>query len=425
MTHRRTITAGWLWLLLMVGALAGAAGPVQTFPSGPCRRADNVQLDPNRFHFVVIADRTGGHRPGVFAGAIHKVNLLQPEFVVCIGDLIEGYTTDPNRIEQQWSEFERIIEPLEMPFYYLPGNHDISNPVMLAAWKHRFNRTYYHFLHKEVLFLCLNTEGGQQAHRADWIDDEQRAYFGQVLQDHRRVRWTLVFLHKPLWESDESGWRRFETLLADRPYTVFAGHKHQYAHQIRHGRRYIRLATTGGSNDLAGVSSQRDQAIRIGKFDHLLWVTMTGQGPRIANLMLDGLFDEQTTPLIIAQAAEFIKDQIQQNRLIQIEPIHLAADGPDKAAGRIRITNPTIVPMSVRIEPVSQGAIRLNPDETTRTVPPFSQRTIRLDLQTESPDAIGAGQTIEIPLPIRIAFWLPAQEPYACTLIRPVTILGQ
>ena len=58
-------------------------------------RTDKPFLDdPDNFQFVIVADRTGGHRPGVFAQAMAKINLLQPEFVLCVGDLIEGYSED-------------------------------------------------------------------------------------------------------------------------------------------------------------------------------------------------------------------------------------------------------------------------------------------------------------------------------------------
>jgi hypothetical protein len=36
--------------------------------------------------FVVMSDRTGGMRPGVFRDAIEKVNLLHPQFVISVGD---------------------------------------------------------------------------------------------------------------------------------------------------------------------------------------------------------------------------------------------------------------------------------------------------------------------------------------------------
>ena len=47
--------------------------------------------DPDHFQFAIVSDRAGGHRPGVFMDAVNKLNLLQPEFVMSVGDLIEGY----------------------------------------------------------------------------------------------------------------------------------------------------------------------------------------------------------------------------------------------------------------------------------------------------------------------------------------------
>ena len=45
--------------------------------------------DPGDFQFVVISDRTGGHRPRIFSQAVEQINLLQPEFVLSVGDLID------------------------------------------------------------------------------------------------------------------------------------------------------------------------------------------------------------------------------------------------------------------------------------------------------------------------------------------------
>jgi hypothetical protein len=67
------------------------------------------------FHFAVLPDRQGGNRPGVFEAAIAKLNLLQPEFVVSTGDLIDGYTLDPKVWTAQWEEFDRLVNQLEMP----------------------------------------------------------------------------------------------------------------------------------------------------------------------------------------------------------------------------------------------------------------------------------------------------------------------
>jgi len=87
--------------------------------------------DPANFQFAIVADRTGGHRKGVFEDAVGKLNLLQPEFVMSVGDLIEGYTEDVPLIRDQWEEFQGFVDALEMSFFYVPGNHDITNLVQV------------------------------------------------------------------------------------------------------------------------------------------------------------------------------------------------------------------------------------------------------------------------------------------------------
>ena len=46
--------------------------------------------DPQEFQFAIVSDRTGGARKGVFERAVKALNLLRPEFVMSVGDLIEG-----------------------------------------------------------------------------------------------------------------------------------------------------------------------------------------------------------------------------------------------------------------------------------------------------------------------------------------------
>ncbi len=244
------------------------------------------KADPDDFQFAIVSDRNGGSRPGVFKQAVMKLNLLQPEFVICVGDLIEGYTTDPEVLDRQFGKMDAILDSLEMRFFRIPGNHDITNPVMLKMYRERYGLPYYHFLYKDVLFLVVSTEEIGEPGR---ISEAQVAYMQKALGDHPDVRWTFVFMHNPLfveWKGEipSKGWAQIEDALVGRPHTVFAGHWHQYAKYEKHGQSYIILATTGGFSKLRGAD--------YGEFDHIVWVTMTDTGPRIANLTLDGILDE-------------------------------------------------------------------------------------------------------------------------------------
>jgi len=238
--------------------------------------------DPADFQFAIVSDRTGGYRAGVFRRAVGVLNLLQPQFVLSVGDLVEGYTEDRSVAESQWRDFEAEVGRLQMPFFYVPGNHDLANEFMSGLWRERHGRRYYHFVYRDVLFLVLNSDdppGG-----AGGIGPDQLAYVRRALEENRGARWTVVCLHRPLWtdsQVERTGWLDVERALADRPYTVFAGHVHSFKKYVRQGRDYYQLATTGGDSEMRGLSH--------GEVDQIAWVTMKKDGPLIANVLLDGI----------------------------------------------------------------------------------------------------------------------------------------
>ena len=259
--------------------------------------------DPNDFQFAIVTDRTGGLRPGVFSRAVKKVNELQPEFVITVGDLIPGggRLRDETEIRRQWDEFNNFVEKFEMPFFYLPGNHDVSNGVMDRIWDEKFGVRHYSFVYKNVLFLCLNTQDGEGS--SPFLGKEQIAWAKDELVSHADVRWTLVFIHQPLWVMEEgimrnvggkkvlkkskTGWPEIEGALSGRDHTVYAGHVHRYAKYERNEANYYTLGTTGGGSALRGTA--------FGEFDHATWITMTDNGPRMMNLTLEGMLPEDVT----------------------------------------------------------------------------------------------------------------------------------
>ncbi|QDT68256.1 Calcineurin-like phosphoesterase superfamily domain protein [Planctomycetes bacterium MalM25] len=282
---------------------------------GPRPWSDKPILnDPDRFQIAILTDRTGGHRPGVWMDAVRKLNLLRPEFVVSVGDLIEGYTEDRAQIASQWEEFLGFIDAMQMRFFFVAGNHDITNPTMHTIWRERFGREWYSFDYRGVHFLCLNSEDPVQE-----ISEEQLGFIERDLASHADARWTLVFLHKPLWTyaerqlasggEDRTRWKRVEKMLIDRPHTVFAGHVHNYVQYRRNGRDYYSLATTGGGSRLRGNE--------YGEFDHITWLTMEADGPQIVNLRLDGILPHD----VVTEASARRFREFLRRVTLEVQPI--------------------------------------------------------------------------------------------------------
>ena len=342
------------------------------------------------FQFVVVTDRTGGNRPGVFEQGMEKVNLLQPEFVMSVGDLIQGYTEDTDELNRQWDEFDGFVDGLKMPFFYVPGNHDITNRVMEDLWATRYGRTYYHFVYQDVLFLCLNSEEpipdstgiSGTYHTGDfYLSEKQRSYIRETLTNHTDVRWTLVFWHKPVWlyeDSDnpvhqklvpESGWPEVENLLKDRKHTVFAGHIHRYVHQKRNNSDYITLATTGGGSALKGPI--------FGQFDHVLWVTMTDDGPVMANLLLEGIFDK-----------DFTKEDIEKHLELTLRHKSLRIDSkfndklsPDFQSLKLTMFNHHDIPVMANLEFNNSENISYPEHLKSLSIPPNSAASVEVEIK--------------------------------------------
>ncbi len=288
--------------------------------------SENFKNNERNFQFAILGDRGGGANPdGTYQRAIEQLNLIQPEFVMSVGDYIEGYTSDQSEMNEQWDEFEKIISELEPPFFYVRGNHDINLPLTRIAWTERRGPQYYYFLYQDVLFIILDTEDAERPMPENMEEDiatynrlkkedfnaamqfmiewmktpEAQEAFGHhvkvefpdsqidwlelVLRENRDVRWTFVFLHEPVWDNPSESFQKIDALFKDRNYTFFAGHTHYYDYDLINGHEYITVGPAGAAFTFEGE----------GNVDHLTWVTMTDKGPEIANIALKGIFDRK------------------------------------------------------------------------------------------------------------------------------------
>jgi hypothetical protein len=295
------------FVLIAIGAavvFSGAGNGVGTifFPKEERNPVTHLRWNENdaQFQFAIVSDRTGGHRAEIFSQAVEKLNLMQPAFVMSVGDLIEGGANKPQeKLAAEWKEFDGLVNKLQMPFFYVPGNHDVAAKEAAKVWDDKLGRRHYHFVYRNTLFLMLNSndpKGGTA------IDKEQSAWASKVLTENAGVQYTIVSLHHPLWNTnngEKNGWADVEKALKGRPYTVFCGHVHRYDKWVRQGMNYYQLATTGGSSKVRGLN--------YAEFDHFVWVTMKKDGPVLANIMLDKVYNEGLTKEITNEPVSIAK----------------------------------------------------------------------------------------------------------------------
>jgi len=313
--------------LAAIGLFGGCNGPSAAIYdtvfhhdiSGKIQPWTNEDFDSadDKFTFAVFSDLTGGERGRIFEIAVAQLLLLRPEFIINVGDLIEGGTEDLAEIDRQWNSFDERANRARAPIFYVGGNHDLTGEVLQGVWEERYGRSYYHFVYKNTLFLVLDTEDNtpekmqeifearnralKVAAEEGWdafaetayvkmpenlggnISAEQSRYFLNAIAESPNVLWTFLFMHKSPWlREDLTAFTAIEDALAGRPYTVFNGHVHAYEYIERRGRDYIRLATTGGVQ-----LSDEGRSM-----DHVTLVTVSESGADIANLLMGGILDK-------------------------------------------------------------------------------------------------------------------------------------
>jgi hypothetical protein len=342
--------------------------------------------DAEQFRFAIMSDRNGGGRPDVFRDAIAKLNMLRPDFVMCVGDLIPGYTRDKKALNGMWEELLADLRTLKAPFFFTPGNHDLTNDLQTTEWHSRLGRTYYHFMFRDVLFLVVDAEApGLTRLRKEEID-----HFRGVIEEHKDARWTFVFLHPPLWLNDSEGfaqkngyslyWREFEALLKGRKHTVFAGHLHDYASYERNGQKYYMLATTGGGSGLRGVEN-------YGEMDHITWVTVTREGPVLANLELKGIHGED----VRTEQVRWLEGSAA--RAVRVHNVALA--GKAQVRTSLQLSNDSDLPMQLEIEFDPENRLKVEPESVEVTLDPKSTATSELRLDSkETAEAASPGPVV-------------------------------
>ncbi len=197
--------------------------------------------------FVVCADPQPGAflgTPQVFLDMIAEWNVLRPDLVMCAGDMIMGGPA--GEVGVMWDEFLGNIGKLEVPFFPVPGNHDVNDEAeVIRIYEERVGPLYYTVSRGNALFVVLNTE---EPGDPDGFSQEQRDWLRRTLEASSAEH-IFIFLHVPFFAANwERDWQPTADIIKGHPVrAVFAGHEHYYRdYGVKDGVRYVIAGSAGG-----------------------------------------------------------------------------------------------------------------------------------------------------------------------------------
>lgn len=379
-------------VLLALAAALSAQDPQR--PHVHTNRKSNILLplpkQEDVFHFAVFGDRTGGRPEGikVLDQAVKDTNLLDPDLVMTVGDLIQGYgSTEAWMAEMK--EFKASMSKLNMPWFPVAGNHDTYQREAKTRrlvgghedeYEQHFGPLWYWFAHKKSAFIVLfSDEGNPETREVSFgkpdcqrMSEAQFKWLKGALQKNKDKEHIFVFLHHPRWHKGRYGddWDKVhkELVKTGNVRAVFAGHIHHIVYGGKvDGIEYMTLATTGGNVNL-NLPGQ------AGYLHHYNIVTVRKTGISVATVPVGAVIDPRQ---IDKQVSAEVRDLHGRLSARGTRPLVVQLDGRVDGSYTATVRNPCSRPIDVTLVPETMDPRwSFGPDHQHAMIPPGESRKL-------------------------------------------------
>ncbi len=237
----------------------------------------------NDFRFSILGDRTGGATAEIYGRVWREIDLLHPDFVVNVGDTIQGGNDE--KAPSEWNELRPLwARYSHYPHYFTPGNHDVWSEVSRQIYERESGRaSQYSFNYQDAHFVVLDNS------RTPDLSQEQLDFLERDLEANKDRRPKFVFFHRPFWIPllmlGNTEFRLHQVCKKYGVEHVISGHGHQFVRIVRDGIAYMEVGSSGGTMERALAQGH---GFREGRFYHHVWGRVKGGKVQLTVKEIDG-----------------------------------------------------------------------------------------------------------------------------------------
>jgi len=299
-----------------------------------------ASLAQDRFSFVVLGDRTPNPDDSAFGLMLEEVKLLDPDFILCTGNLVEP---DTATLDARWDAVLGMLAGTGIELRTCPGSNDIFDARSESLYAARLGRPDYSFQHGNAAFVVLDNSRWQSF---DEIPQARRNWFRGELKRAGRFARSFAVMHRPYWRHarhdslPDTMHRWFRESGID---LVITGHDRFYCSALVDSVRYVQVGPSG-----AAVPSGLDAS--QGGFRHYLHCTVDGENLQVAVIEPGSV---RPVDVVTVEALEALARA--KKEAVELEPVECVAGRRVSATRTVRLRNNSPLAQSGKMKWDTEG----------------------------------------------------------------------